>query len=516
MSSSSSSRVSSSIASSRQSAQEQISASTTTLDTLVAHLLASKRSLSSIHQVYRATSIVATTRETLQSCAIVSARSSFLRRSIVGQASILKKIHHGIEDTVQQAKDEFHAVLEDLDNAEARLRKTMEALQSTVVEEALGTPQHASAHNEENLNSSGTKQAQLERKKKTLIHFVDETPIETMTANIKACIDKTSTAQSSINSTITSFSTVLEDINSTIHHQNNNSASIPPPLPAVLSKMEDYAAEMAVNLESLVRHFDLCVTAIKHTEGGGAAARRLTSDLPPDIDQDLADQLQSTDDGPPEPMTDEQRREMLAVIDHDAPEVEDVVHEISDHISDMEINLDSVLAYKEFLDTQHSDMLAAFTLLEQGGASLPSYLSASQNFLTKWSEERSEIAQGMDDLDGMCDFYASFLTAYDELLLEVDRRSKAQAAQEKLVRDTMARLEKMEAREREEREEFKENAGQYLPADLWWGMVEEPPTWKVEKVGQAGDVPILRRSVVDAATRRVRPDQSGEDRAPSH
>lgn len=51
-------------------------------------------------------------------------------------------------------------------------------------------------------------------------------------------------------------------------------------LSGILHEMEDYARNMAANLESLVSHFDLCAKAIRHTEGGGDAAMRIAGDLP--------------------------------------------------------------------------------------------------------------------------------------------------------------------------------------------------------------------------------------------
>jgi autophagy-related protein 17 len=77
------------------------------LDTLVSHLLASKRSLSSISNVWRANEIVTSARAALEESVILSARTIFLRDGISEQVKILMKVRGGIENVYKEGQKEF-------------------------------------------------------------------------------------------------------------------------------------------------------------------------------------------------------------------------------------------------------------------------------------------------------------------------------------------------------------------------------------------------------------------------
>lgn len=77
------------------------------LQTLVQHLLASKRSLSSINTVWRANEIVTSARATLEESAILTARTEFLRSGISEQVKILRKVRGGVESVYKDGQREF-------------------------------------------------------------------------------------------------------------------------------------------------------------------------------------------------------------------------------------------------------------------------------------------------------------------------------------------------------------------------------------------------------------------------
>jgi autophagy-related protein 17 len=77
------------------------------LEALVSHLLASKRSLSSISTVWRANEIVTSAREALEESVVLSARTGFLRDGIIEQVKILRKVRGGIENVYNEGQREF-------------------------------------------------------------------------------------------------------------------------------------------------------------------------------------------------------------------------------------------------------------------------------------------------------------------------------------------------------------------------------------------------------------------------
>jgi hypothetical protein len=77
------------------------------LQTLVSHLLASKRSLSSIDTVWRANEIVTAARAALEESVILGARTEFLRNGISGQVKILRRVRGGIEGVYKDGQKDF-------------------------------------------------------------------------------------------------------------------------------------------------------------------------------------------------------------------------------------------------------------------------------------------------------------------------------------------------------------------------------------------------------------------------
>ena len=77
------------------------------LETLVFHLLASKRSLSSISSVWRANEIVSSARSALEESSVLSARTGYLRTGISEQVKVLRKVRSGVEDVYKYGQQDF-------------------------------------------------------------------------------------------------------------------------------------------------------------------------------------------------------------------------------------------------------------------------------------------------------------------------------------------------------------------------------------------------------------------------
>lgn len=77
------------------------------LETLVSHLLASKRSLSSISNVWRANEIVTSARAALEESVVLNARTGFLRSGIEEEVRLLRKVRGGIEGVYKDGQKDF-------------------------------------------------------------------------------------------------------------------------------------------------------------------------------------------------------------------------------------------------------------------------------------------------------------------------------------------------------------------------------------------------------------------------
>jgi autophagy-related protein 17 len=77
------------------------------LDALVSHLLASKRSLSSISTVWRANEIVTSARSALEESVILASKTIYLRDGITEQVKVLRMVRGGIENVYKDGQREF-------------------------------------------------------------------------------------------------------------------------------------------------------------------------------------------------------------------------------------------------------------------------------------------------------------------------------------------------------------------------------------------------------------------------
>ncbi|KAF4635311.1 hypothetical protein G7Y89_g2776 [Cudoniella acicularis] len=453
------------------------------LQTLVEHLLASKRSLSSINTVWRANEIVTSARAALEESAVLTARTDFLRSGISEQVKILQR-----------------NVIRTLDAANARLESTMDILRSTMVEAAF--------------RPDG-------EEPRSLLDFVDEEGVETMRDALKESIRETKEAQTEFDSSILSFDDDLRALKNSMtsspkpgSSQSHNDLSSP--LPEHLHTLESHAQEMASLLESLVSHFDLCVNAIRHTEGGYAAVRKAASSQPPGAEPVSVSGVMNAEheSAHEEPVSEEERREMLDVLEKDAAQVEDVVMELREFLAEMEAKHDAILDYVSSLTSTHNETTNAYQILEGVGARLPRYIIASQDFRIRWEEMKMQIQEQLSELESMRLFYENYHSSYDGLIVEVYRRKQSEEKVKSIMRKAMEQIDKVYEVDMKEREGFRLDVGDYLPVDLYPGVNTPAPKWDFTLAeGQSPGVsfvPELERGVVEAAGRRERDRRRGD------
>ncbi|KAI9882468.1 MAG: hypothetical protein M1823_005785 [Watsoniomyces obsoletus] len=487
------------------SAVEHIDVSQITLEKLLDYLLASKRSLSATEQVWRANTIVHSAREALVEAVELRARSEFLKDGITSQLKILSGVKSGIEGLAKQDKNEFRTTLWGLDDVIARLRETVELLRSTPIEPALRPP--------------GDEQ-------RTLHDFVDEDGVEMLKAGLQECVARRQAGHDEFDKILQQFDSEIQAVRLSLEIRPAPSSSgggdaLREAMPSILQTLESHAQEMAALLESLVQHFDLCVTALKHTEGGGAAAQNITNDLPTDVNVQQDDRSAA----PLEPISDEDRTEMLTVLAKDAAELEDVVLEIRDRLGEMEAQSEDLTSHMNELAAANANTSTAFDRLEEAGSHLSDYIRHGEEFQKKWDEQKRQIDERMEEMENLREFYHGFLTAYDGLLIEVGRRREAQKRMEMVVRDAMTKLDQiyhgtllpfhilagiwtqmcLSEDDLAEREAFRLDQGDFLPSDIWAGLMDAPIQFEFNRIDtETRSIPEIPRAVLEQAARRQR------------
>ncbi|KAL5001314.1 autophagy-related protein 17 [Aspergillus recurvatus] len=458
------------------------------LETLISHLVAAKRSLSSINHVWRANEIVTSARSTLEESVVVSARTGFLRCGLNNQLRLLYNVRAEVEEISLRGRSEFASALKSLDAADSRLRKTLGLLRETIV--------HASFRPEG-------------EEPKSLHDFVDERGVEELHSTLKSSIDRTNAAQADLDSSNHAFDDELQSIKqalgtyrattklassqgsvSSSGSQSGSSSSLSSlsSMPSMVHSLEMHAQEMANLLESLVRHFDLCVTAVKHTEGGGAAAQSITGDMPagvmgsrpgpgpgPGPGPTIGGDFNANLNAPLDPLSDSEYREMVDVIINDAAEAEDVVMEIHDRIGEMESVLETLTAQRDSFAAIYNATKEVFSHLSSlASTRLPGYIAQAHAFTAVWNDEHDRIKGGLADLSDLNSLYDGFLDAYGGLIIEVARRRHVRHRVEKILRDARNKLDALYEEDVNARETFRVEQGDYLPSDIWPGLSREP------------------------------------------
>ncbi|KAL3452818.1 autophagy-related protein 17 [Aspergillus insuetus] len=480
------------------------------LETLISHLVAAKRSLSSINHVWRANEIVTAARSTLEESVVVSARTGFLRSGLNSQLRLLYNVRAEVEEISLRGRSEFASALKSLDAADVRLKKTIALLQETIV--------HSSFR-------------PVGEDPRSLHDFVDERGVEELHATLKSSIDRTNAAQAELDASNYAFDDELQAIKkalgtyraatklansrtslSSSGSQSGSSTSLPSlsSMPSMVHSLEMHAQEMANLLESLVRHFDLCVTAVKHTEGGGAAAQSITGDMPAGVissrggnhEGDIVSNLNA----PLDPLSDSEYREMVNVIINDAAEAEDVVMEIQDRIGEMESVIENLLTQRNSFAAVYSATKDVFTHLSSlASTRLPGYIAQAHTFTGVWNEEHDRIKGGLADLSDLSSLYDGFLEAYDGLIIEVTRRKHVRHRVEKILRDTRHKLDALYDEDVNARETFRVEQGDYLPSDIWPGLSREP--MRVEFCRISGG--LLKGVLQDTPEQGLEPNEGG-------
>ncbi|KAH9887419.1 kinase activator [Xylariomycetidae sp. FL2044] len=476
----------------------QSSSHSVPVETLVQHLLDAKRSLSSIRLVLRANDLVHSARQAHQESVILSSQSHFLRHGITDQLRLLLRLRRGMNRSYETGKREFKHIIKTLDTTNGRLEHTINVLQGRHVEPSFRPP---------------------DEERRNLLDFVDELQVDTMRNALKDNIQTLQATQKSFDGDLLRFDTDMRSLNKIMTSAptpaSPSASSTNQSLPDLLSSMITNSHAMAELLTSLTKHFDLCVTAVRTTQGGAALARIKAAEATEsqggeDISISGVIAEQDTHNLDFDPISPEDRDQMLEVVVQDASEVEDVVQELNERLQSMESDFAALDHEANQINLAYLSTLDAFRALEDIGSRLTSYIAAEAEFRDRWSEEQQAIEDKMEEMEGLRNFYENYASSYDGLILEVERRKTLEEKVFSIWKKAKDSVDKVIERDRQERDLFRQEVAEYLPTDLWPGLDEGMPTWEVvpvqdEKSSSSGPntTPALEKSIVQAAAMRL-------------
>jgi autophagy-related protein 17 len=314
---------------------------------------------------------------------------------------------------------------------------------------------------------------------KTLHDFIDEDTHLNLIESLRSTIDSHKAAEVDFQRSQDSFDDQIRELDAAVDDadqatENQDDTSLIPPL---FHALTTHATEMASLLSSLVAHYDLCTSALKHTEGGGEAARQATPSSDYDSPEDsLYKNL------PLGSLNEHERQEMLAVVDNDAQEVEDVTLEINERLSEMETTLDQLQSYSQAIRLRHKLLNRVLDLLRTLGGSLPMFIAAAKLYGNNWNTLKDTLLTKAEELASLTDFYDSFITSYASLLDEVNRRHAVESRMQRIADKARREIVALYKEDVAMREDFVRETGEFLPRDIWPGLTDAPRRWEITAV----------------------------------
>lgn len=373
-------------------------------------------------------------------------------------------------------------LLHDVDTSFTGLNSTLSVLRETPIEAVLQPP--------------GTPQ-------KHLYDFIDSAAVSDLEGTLRACIDRYNEAHATLDDSNDAFDTALENLHSSF--DNVPVTPEPSPIPDLYQDLETHATEAAQAFQSLVQHYDLCVTALRHTEGGSAAATEATGDA--SVNEFAA---------PPESISEEERSEMVAVLVKDASEVDDVVTEIRERGGELTDLLNQIEEHITHLRNEAGALSSILQMISQITGEVKSHIATSRNFHQSWLEDtRPTLLNGIEEWENQRAFYERFDIAYAELLVEISARRRRHDKTKRKAEEAQKELDRLHAEDERARELFTLAQGDFLPRDIWPGLEDPPRQYEVravaveQEIDHGGEdvvrsIPQLGRNVVERALGRVK------------
>ncbi|KAI1267324.1 kinase activator [Xylariaceae sp. FL1019] len=468
------------------------------VEVLVHHLLDAKRSLSSMQLVLRANELVHSARKAHEESVVLSAQSQFIRRAIADQMRVLYRVRKKLVRTYDSGKREFKQTIKSLDLTNTRLEGTMNILRGRSVDSAF--------------RPSG-------EERRSLLDFVDEAQVEGMREALKENIQALQSTQQSFDGDLLQFETDLRNlkviITSAPSTKSPSTSHTDPSLVHLLSSMIMNSHAMAELLTSLTKHFDLCVTAVRTTEGGAALARIKAAEAtqaPGGEDVSISGVISDQESHMPpfEHLSPEERAQMLEVVVQDSSEVDDVVQELNERLQSVEADFGILDEENTRIKLVYLATIKAFHALDDIGTRLQDYLTSETEFRDRWVEEQDIIHDKIAEMEDMRLFYEKYAGTYDHLVLEVERRKVVEEKIASIWKKAKDSVEKLIDADQKQRDIFRQDVADHLPTDLWPGMDDPIRRWELVPSGDGpinrnqefGGTPTLGKSVVESALRR--------------
>lgn len=261
------------------------------------------------------------------------------------------------------------------------------------------------------------------------------------------------------------------------------------------TEVATHAHAMAMLLESLARHYDQCIQAMEMYMD--VEARRKKREGKKVNGDDGYDDL----------------NDLVLVLENDSQELVGVIDELQDRFKDIESLTGEVQHFQIELSTGiYEKTKKTFEKLEKfGKEELLQYLDELQEYqekvqpvkyldeeLQRQVEYTAGIGIPLREMKSLVEYYSLFWMSYQRLVVEIERRRRFKNHMEALIDEMTTKVEKMLTEELNMRQDFFNTVSNFLPGDLWPGLLEPPPFVDFVPNGD-WETPELDKSSLDVA-----------------
>ncbi|KAL5612666.1 hypothetical protein BROUX41_004239 [Berkeleyomyces rouxiae] len=471
---------------------------------LIDILLAARSSLASVANAVNATGNVAEITALLEDAVVTSAQTSFIAQGIKSQIKLLKQVRDSLLATLEVANADFKQILGGIDQANAQLRDRLAMLGNTAVHEAL-RPQDEDV--------------------RTLLDFAEEENVKSIEQDVNVGVEELQGARSTFQSECDRFIydiQTLEDLIDTRPNANAADKEVPqvsstikshdPELTKLQTSAQTNLDDIAASLDSLSKHFDHCLVAVKSMPD----ALALANERAPEIWSQQHDSLDQM-----KPVTAQEFMQLIRVVVEDSAIVDGASAQINEQTRMIEQALSQMRDKLDDVQARYLRTLEAFAMVKDTGARLHDLIEAERAFVQHWVLEKRSVRDNLAATDTLTRCFDDYHRTYHALLVEADRRRHIEERIQHVWAKAREQTERLMQLDAAETERFRADHGDSLPGDLWPDLDRPIQSYRVvpaEDDHQAAGVaveyrmPKLPPELVELARKRMN-GRGGKDKS---
>ncbi|PHH49466.1 Autophagy-related protein 17 [Ceratocystis fimbriata CBS 114723] len=417
---------------------------------LIDILLAAKSSLASVANAVNATGNVAEVTALLEDAVVTSTQTSFVTQGIKSQIRLLKQLRDSMLSTLELADADFKQILAHIEQANIQLRDRLIMLSQTAVHKAL-RPQ--------------------DEETRTLLDFAEEENVKSIEQDLSVAVNELQDARSAFQNECDRFIADIQTLevligirpapNATDKEKTRLSSAIKPHDPE-LTKLQTSAQsnldDIATSLDSLSKHFDHCLVAVKSMPGALALARERA----PEIWSQQHDSLDQM-----KPVTAQEFMQLISVVVEDSTIVDDTSAQINEQTRMIEQALAQMRDKLDDVQARYLHTLDAFVMLKESGARIHELIEAERLFTQRWALEKRNVRENLISMDTLTRCFDDYHRTYHALLVEADRRRHVEERIHHVWAKAREQVDRLMQLDATETERFRSDHGDSLPGDLW-------------------------------------------------